>query len=97
MDVKSGQADSHPPGMGPIDVKIHANEKCWVSIIADGNTVMDGYLPIASEKAIRAKEKIILVLGNAGGVEVSYNGKPLENLGNGQEVKKITFTPSGYE
>jgi hypothetical protein len=58
---------------------------------------MKGTLAAASEKAVRAKAEVIVVLGNAGGVEVSYNGKPLDNLGKGQEVKKITFTASGYE
>jgi cytoskeletal protein RodZ len=85
------------PTTSPIDVKIHANQKSWVSIVADGKTVMEGVLPESSEKAIRANEQVLLVLGNAGGVEVSYNGKTLENLGKGQEVKKLKFTPSGYE
>ena len=81
---------------GPIDVKIHANQDSWVSITADGKTIMKGTLAAASEKAVRAKEQVVVVLGNAGGVEVSYNGKPLE-VGKSGEVKKITFTPSGYE
>jgi cytoskeleton protein RodZ len=97
MDVKSGQAESHVPGVGPIDVKIHANQDSWVSITVDGKTIMKGTLAADSEKAVRAKDQVVVVLGNVGGVEVSYNGKPVENLGKGQEVKKITFTPSGYE
>ena len=78
-------------------MKIHADEKCWVSIIADGKTIMEGDLDASAEKAVRAKDKVVLVLGNAGGVQVSFNGKPLENIGGGQKVKKITFTPEGYE
>jgi hypothetical protein len=81
----------------PINVKIHANQKSWVSIVADGKTVMEGVLPEASEKAVLAKDRVVVVLGNAGGVAVSYNGRALENLGKGQEVKKLTFTPSGYQ
>ena len=91
------QADLPPNPDGPIDVKIHANQDSWISITADGKTIMKGTLPAASEKAVRAKDKVVVVLGNVGGVEVSYNGKPLENLGKGAEVKKITFTPTGYE
>jgi len=96
---QTGKTDSTTavnPG-GPIDVKIHANQDSWVSITADGKTIMKGTLPAASEKAVRAKDQVVVVLGNAGGVEVSYNGKTLDNLGKGQEVKKITFTPSGYQ
>ena len=92
---KPGEMDA--ASTGPIDVKIHANQDSWVSITADGKTIMKGTLSASSERAVRAKEQVIVVLGNAGGVEVSYNGKTLENLGKGQEVKKLTFTPTGYE
>jgi cytoskeleton protein RodZ len=91
------EADVPATSNGPIDVKIHANQDSWISITADGKTIMKGTLPAASEKAVRAKEQVVVVLGNVGGVEVSYNGKPIDNLGTGKEVKKITFTPSGYE
>ncbi len=90
------EADLPPSTNGPIDVKIHANQDSWVSITADGKSIMKGTLVAASEKAVRAKEQVVVVLGNVGGVEVSYNGKPLE-LGKTGEVKKITFTPTGYE
>ena len=89
------EADLPPSSNGPIDVKIHANQDSWVSITADGKTIMKGTLSAASEKAVRAKEQVVVVLGNVGGVEVSFNGKPLE-LGKTGEVKKITFTPTGY-
>lgn len=93
--IKEADVPTNPSS--PIDVKIHANQDSWISITADGKTIMKGTLSAASEKAVRAKEQVIVVLGNAGGVEVSYNGKPVENLGKGQDVKKITFTPTGYE
>ena len=99
-DVKTKPAATPETGSTastPIDVVIHADQKCWVSIIADGKTIMEGDLDASAEKAVRARDKVVLVLGNAAGVEVSYNGKPLENLGTGQKVKKITFTPGGYE
>lgn len=89
------EADLPPSSNGPIDVKIHANQDSWVSITADGKTIMKGTLSAASEKAVRARDQVVVVLGNVGGVEVSYNGKPLE-LGKPGEVKKITFTPTGY-
>ncbi|MGZ4787467.1 MAG: RodZ domain-containing protein [Terriglobales bacterium] len=92
---KPAEMQSSPSG--PIDVKIHAKQDSWVSITADGKTIMKGTLAAASERAVRAKEQVVVVLGNAGGVEVSYNGKTLENLGKGQEVKKLTFTASGYQ
>lgn len=80
-----------------IDLKIKVTKKSWVSITADGKLVLKDTLEAGTEKSVKASEKVEMVLGNAGGVEVSYNGKPVENLSKGQDVRKITFTPSGYE
>jgi len=81
----------------PFELKIKVNKQSWVSIKADGKTLVNGTLQPGTEKTFKATEKIDVILGNAGGVEVSYNGKPVENLNTGQDVRKLTFTPSGYE
>jgi cytoskeleton protein RodZ len=80
-----------------IDLKIKVTKKSWVSITADGKLILKDTLEAGTEKSVKASDKVEMVLGNAGGVEVSYNGKPVENLNKGQDVRKITFTPSGYE
>jgi cytoskeleton protein RodZ len=80
-----------------IDLKIKVNKESWVSIKADGKLIVSANLTAGTEKSVKAADKVEMVLGNAGGVEVSYNGKQVENLANGQDVRKITFTPSGYE
>jgi hypothetical protein len=41
------------------------------------------------------KEKILLVVGNAAGVEVSFNGKNLGPLGSDGQTRKLTITPQG--
>jgi cytoskeleton protein RodZ len=81
----------------PFELKIKVNKQSWVSIKADGKTLVNGTLEPGTERTFKASEKIDVILGNAGGVEVSYNGKPVENLNTGQDVRKLTFTPSGYE
>ncbi len=81
----------------PFELKIKINKESWVSIKADGKTLVNGTLQPGTEKTFKATEKIDMILGNAGGVEISYNGKPVENLNTGQDVRKLTFTPSGYE
>jgi cytoskeleton protein RodZ len=80
-----------------IDLKIKVNQASWVSIKADGKTLVSTTLQPGVERSFKAADKIEVVLGNAGGVEISYNGKPVENLGNLQDVRKITFTPAGYQ
>lgn len=80
-----------------INVKLKVLEDSWISVKADGKLLVSSTLSAGMEKTYRGHEKIEVVLGKAGGVEVSYNGKPVENLSQGQDVRKITFTPSGYE
>ena len=81
----------------PFELKIKVNKQSWVSVKADGKTLVNGTLQPGTERTFKASDKIDMILGNAGGVEVSYNGKPVENLNTGQDVRKLTFTPSGYE
>jgi cytoskeleton protein RodZ len=80
-----------------INVKLTVLQESWISVRADGKLVVSGTLAAGMEKTYRGNEKIEVVLGKAGGVELSYNGKAVENLSQGQDVRKITFTPSGYE
>ena len=41
------------------------------------------------------KKNLYFTTGNAGGIEVSYNGRPLPPLGTINEVKSLTFTSDG--
>jgi len=42
-------------------------------------------------------DRIELIVGNAGGVDLVFNEKPLEKLGKSGEVVARTFTPQGME
>jgi cytoskeleton protein RodZ len=76
-------------------VVVTAKEDSWVSLIADGKTVVSRILSAGEQQLVRAGSKVVLTTGNAGGLEVSFNGKPLGSLGNESEVRTLTFTPSG--
>jgi cytoskeleton protein RodZ len=79
----------------PIRLEVHANQDSWMSVIADGKTMMEGVLPATGTRKFHAKKNIYFTTGNAGGVEVSYNGRPLPSLGTSNEVKSLTFTSDG--
>lgn len=76
-------------------VQIKAKEDSWVSIVADGKSVMQRVLPADKNKKIKAGKSLILRTGNAGGIEVSFNGRPLGALGNENEPLTLTFNASG--
>ncbi len=78
-------------------VAIRAKEDAWLSITADGRVVMEGTLPAAQTKEVRATKSVVLKLGNAAGVEVSHNNALLPPLGRANEVKTVVFTPEGLQ
>jgi len=81
----------------PINVKLKLTQPSWVEIKSDGKTILSDNLPSGAERTITGHERVEMKLGNSGGVELTYNGKPVENVSRGQDVRKIIFTPSGYE
>src|SRR5436305_2512497 len=76
-------------------VQVKAKEDSWVSIVADGKSVMQRVLPADKQKKIKAGKSVILRTGNAGGIEVSFNGHRLGALGNENEPRTLTFNASG--
>jgi len=76
-------------------VAVKAKEDSWVSIVADGKSVMQRVLAADKHKKIKAGKTLILRTGNAGGIEVSFNGRPLGALGNENEPRTLTFNASG--
>jgi cytoskeleton protein RodZ len=76
-------------------VQIKAKEDSWVSIVADGKSVMERVLTADKHKKIKAGKTLVLRTGNAGGIEVSFNGRPLGALGNENEPRTLTFNASG--
>jgi hypothetical protein len=48
-----------------------------------------------TQRLVRAAKKIVVYTGNAGGIEVSHNGRTLGALGSESEVRTLTFSPGG--
>jgi len=76
-------------------VVVKANQDSWVSITADGKSAMQKTLRAGKQKVVKAGKLVVLQTRNAGGLDVSYNGKPLGALGSENEARTITFTPAG--
>jgi len=78
-------------------VLVRAKEDCWISLSADDRTVMEGTLLAAETKEVRATKRVVLKMGNAAGVEVSYNNQATPPLGRPNEVKTVVFTSEGLQ
>ena len=82
---------------GALVVAVRANQESWVSMVVDGKPYMDQVLVPGNEQMVRAREKIVLKTGNAGGLQISYNGKALAPIGKGGQVRTVTFTSTGIQ
>ena len=76
-------------------VQVKAKEDSWISIVADGKSVMERVLTAEKKKKIKAGKVLILRTGNAGGIEVTFNGVSLGSLGNENEPRTLTFNANG--
>jgi cytoskeleton protein RodZ len=67
----------------------------WVSIKSDGEIAVRGIIRPPDVKTIRATGQIVFYTGNAGSVDVSYNGKNVPLTGGPNEEQEIIFDSRG--
>jgi hypothetical protein len=77
-------------------VDLKALEPSWVAVYVDDKQTLSKVLDTNQTTAIASAGKVRVRLGNAGGVEITANGKPLGRLGNKGQVRTIEFTPAGF-
>ncbi len=88
----SGQADG-----SPVRVGLSAGEKTWISISSDGKNIFSSLLEPHQTKLVVASEKVRLLIGNAGGLEISLNGKPIGPVGSRGQICVVELTPAGFQ
>ena len=95
------QANPKPAPVGgidntrPVQVILTATEAAWVRVSADGQTEFVGMLHPHDTRAIAADAQVNIVTGNAGGLEISLNGKPLDPIGPSGQVRTVRLTAEG--
>ena len=90
-------ASSTPDPNTGFRVEIAAIEPTWLSIIADEKEIYSGVLQAAETKVLQGHDTARIRAGNAGGVNVIFNGKTIGVLGPRGEVRTVVFTKSNYE
>jgi cytoskeleton protein RodZ len=55
--------------------------RCWTTVTADGEEIFTGTLEVGQREEFTAEEKMDVVLGNAGGVELVVNGQNVGSPG----------------
>jgi cytoskeleton protein RodZ len=83
------------PIPGDFTVVIQVREESWISITADGKKVASDLLEAGTERTVQARKEVVLKIGNAGGVDLRFEGKKLQTGGEFGEVKTVTLGPQG--
>jgi cytoskeletal protein RodZ len=70
---------------------IHLTAPSWLRVTVDGNVSIEGTFPAGTSKSFHGKNALVRV-GNAGGVEITVDGKPIGKLGATGDVAEKSFT-----
>ena len=77
------------------EVTIRPKDRAWVSVKSDGKFVVRGIIKPPDVKTIRANDQVVFYTGNAGEVEVSFNGKNVPLTGGANEEQTLVFDSRG--
>ena len=75
------------------DVQVSAkfSARCWVSVKADGKEIFEGTIEQGESKEWKANKELKLTAGNAGAVDLTFNGENKGKLGGEGEVVEKTY------
>ncbi|MFH8289927.1 helix-turn-helix domain-containing protein [Streptomyces sp. NPDC018059] len=100
-DPKPDPSDSAIAGVprDKVTVKVDAADgRSWISAKDhSGRTLFDGVLEQGQAKTFQDEQKIDLILGDAGAINLYVNGKPVENEFEPGQVERLSYTKGDPE
>jgi cytoskeletal protein RodZ len=79
-----------------IHLELAATERTWLSVSADGKPAYTGILEPAQIKVLDGQEIAKVRTGNAGGTNITFNGKDIGTIGPRGKTRTVIFTKTGY-
>jgi hypothetical protein len=76
--------------------EIRVSEPAWVYAVSDGKEVFGKLLAKDETRQIDFAEKALVRVGNAGGIEISVDGKSIGPLGPRGAIRAVEITPGGH-
>ena len=86
------QTEALPTDPKKINVDLSATEATWVSLSSAGRTVFAGILDASQTKNFDLSESAKLLTGNAAGLDVRMNGRPIGPIGQRGQVRVVVFS-----
>jgi cytoskeleton protein RodZ len=79
----------------PFEIIVRPKDRAWVSIKADGNYVVRGVIQPPEVRTIHATGQIVFYTGNAGAVDVVFDGKNVPLTGGPNAEQTLVFDSHG--
>lgn len=80
-----------------VRVEMTADEPVWVSAHGDGKYLFSATLQPNESRTAQAETTVVLRLGNAGGIHISLNGKPIGPIGPKGQIRTVQLTSGGFQ
>ena len=85
------------PEKKPFSLQMKAVEETWVSLQVEGQSEKEMTFKPGEGLSVLASNRIHMIIGNAGGLNLIWNGKVLDKFGKSGEVVKLIITSQGVE
>ncbi len=90
-------AASEPPVEGRIKIEIAAIERVWLQVRSDQKVLFSNTMQPNQSQILTSPSAVRILIGNAGGIEIRVNGKPIGPIGPKGQVRIVSITPEGFE
>jgi cytoskeletal protein RodZ len=77
-------------------IEIAAIQATWLSVAPDGKETFSGVLQPDEVRTVEAHDKARIKVGNAGGLSIKLNGKPIGPIGAMGQVRTVIFDRTGF-
>lgn len=73
------------------ELSVSITERCWVRVVADGKVIFERSMVAGEHATWHARKSIRIKVGNASGIDVTYNGVRIGPLGKSGQVVERAF------
>lgn len=80
-----------------VTINLSATEATWIEVTSGGKVLFTGLLNPSETRVLKGSEQARLVVGNAGGLSIQLNGKPIGPVGPRGQVRYVQFKKDNYE
>lgn len=74
-----------------VEITAKMLENCWISVKVDGQPAFEGTVEKGKDMSWKGKERVEIRAGNAGGIQINFNGQDVGTLGEVGQIADREF------